>query len=71
MLKLKKVDMKKELEDSLQSYNQHVIDTRQDFGDNGPFSAPGPGDGEPDVDGALKFINDFKQRIADNRSRGK
>jgi len=69
MLKLKMVDMKKELEDNLVSYNQHVQDTRTEFKEHGPFSAPGPDEGEPDIDGAFDFINDFKRRIADNRAR--
>jgi len=69
MLKLKMVDMKKELEDNLVSYNQHVIDTRTEFKEHGPFSAPGPGEGDPDVAGALEFIADFKKRLADNRAR--
>jgi hypothetical protein len=68
MLKLKMVDMKKELEDNLISYNQHVIDTRTEFKEHAPFTCP---EIEKDVDThtAILFIEEFKKRITDNRQR--
>lgn len=69
MLNLKKDELKRELEDNLVSYTQHVTDTRSDFRENGPFMAPGPGQGDPDIEGAFEFIGEFRKRIADNRAK--
>lgn len=69
MLKGKMVDMRRELEDSLSLLSQHILDTRTDFKDNGPFLAPDV-PVEADVLEAYKSIADFKKRIDDHRAKG-
>jgi dynein heavy chain len=69
MLNNCKINMKKDLEDSLTSLVSSITSTRQDFTSNGPFSAPSPSQGEPDVDGAFKTLNDFKRKVQECRDR--
>jgi len=42
MLQSKKIEMRKDLEDSLSNYSQQVLDTRTDFKEHAPFTAPDP-----------------------------
>ena len=41
MLKAKKVDMQRDLEDNVAGLNQTVLDTRTEFKDKAPFAAQG------------------------------
>jgi len=69
MLEGKKSDMSKELEDTLVSFGTQVQDTRAEFLDTAPFSAPAPGEGEPDIASAEVFIASYRKKIADNRAK--
>lgn len=68
-LRVRKEELKRNLESNMLSYGQHVIDTRKDFLELGPFTAPGPGEGDPDVKGAFEFITEYRKHIADNRKK--
>ena len=69
MLHSKKLDMRRELDQNIVSYGTHVVDTRTDFQEHGPFRCPGPGEGEPDVNQALELIAEYRQKISDNKAK--
>ena len=69
MLNGAKVNMKKDLEDSLTSLNSSVASTRADFVANGPFAAPTPSQGDPDVDAAFKSMHAFQRKVQECRDR--
>lgn len=65
----RKVDMRKDLDDAIVAYNQQATDIRAEFKEHGPFSAPGPGQGDPDVHGAFAFLDEYKRRLAEARRK--
>jgi len=69
VISTKKEEMKAELKSGMKVYSEHVISTRKEFQEKGPFSAPGPDEGEANIDGAWQTINEFRQRLQENRAK--
>jgi dynein axonemal heavy chain len=64
-----KLEMRRGLEDSLSSLNQNVNDIRSDFVETAPFSIASNEISAEDVETAIAFITEYRQRLGDLHTR--